>query len=375
MANAPLSPLAALLHNLGVDMAEVGELAPLVAPVAEEPSFTVVVRTQGLRPRTLLEAFESLAGQTWGRFDVIVAVHAEDDAVAAVKESLSGADEAGRAPESWAVLAVPPGGTRARPLNAGLSAASGDYLAFLDDDDLAEPDWLAAFARGVVKAPGQIVRARTARQAWTTSGTAEPRRPLGPVEHVYPAAFDLLAHFSYSETPICSTALPRRALSHLGLRFDEELPVCEDWDLQMRAALILGVHCIEETTSLYRRSDDANSETDSDMAEWRSSRAKVVSKLACGPFVLDGDSALRLAEAHFNYGGGPSINGRRMINLLRVLPKRLRARLAEALPPRLRLPKHLGTRLAKALPPRLRLPKRLGTRLAKALPPPADPKP
>ena len=332
-SGAAPAPLASLLRALGLDLRESEHLAPLVRPAAAVPAFTVIVRTQGRRRRTLLEAVGSLAAQTWTQFGTIVAVHAAAEVATAVEAELNAAAAAGAAPADCRVLPVGTGGSRSRPLNAGLDAADGDYVCFLDDDDLAEPNWLAVFARGAADAPGQIIRARTARQPWLTGGTAEPQTPAGPVEYVYPATFDQLAHFSYSETPICSLALPRQALKSFGLRFDEDLTVCEDWDLLVRASLVLGVHCVDEITSLYRRSDSGNSETEAYRQDWYRNRANVIDKLARQPFVLDGPEARRLAEAHFDYGGGPSkrLEHIRTRDLLAALPGRLRARLVRTL--------------------------------------------
>lgn len=327
------TPLVNLLRSLGLDPQESEQLAPLVRPAPAAPAFTVIVRTQGRRRRTLLEAVQSLAAQTWTRFDTIVTVHAAPETAAAVETELGAAASSGAAPTDCRILHVGAGGSRAKPLNAGLDAADGDYVCFLDDDDLAEPNWLAVFASGAADGPGQIIRARTARQTWLTEGTAEPRTPAGPVDHIYPATFDQLAHFAYSETPICSVALPRQALKSLGLRFDEHLTVCEDWDLLVRATLVLGVHCVDEVTSLYRRSDSGNSETEANRQEWHRSRAKVIDKLARRPFVLDGPEARRLADAYFEYGGGPSkrLENLRTRDLLAALPGRLRARLVRTL--------------------------------------------
>ena len=326
-------PLASLLRSLGLSLQESEQLAALAAPAPAEPTFTVVVRTQGRRRRSLLEALQSLAVQTWTRFGTVVAVHGTAEAAAAVEAEVGEAAASGAAPTDCRVLHVDEGGTRAKPLNAGLDAADGDYVCFLDDDDLAEPNWLAVFARGAADAPGQIIRARTARQPWLTEGTAEPRTPAGPVEYVYPATFDPLAHFSYSETPICSLALPRAALDSLGLRFDEELTVCEDWDLLVRASQLLGVHCVDEVTTLYRRSDRANSETEANRQAWFRNRARVIDKLASQPLVLDGSEVHRLADARYEYGGGPSkrLENIRTRELLTALPGRLRARLVRTL--------------------------------------------
>lgn len=327
------APLLRLVQKLGLDPQESEQLATLMRPTPPLPSFTAIVRTQGHRPHSLLEAIGSLAAQTWTHFDMIVVVHEAPHVAARVESELDAAAEAGGAPADFSVLHVGEGGTRTKPLNAGLDAAEGDYVCFLDDDDLAEPNWLAVFAGGAADAPGQIIRARTARQPWLASDTGEPQTPAGPVEYVYPPTFDQLAHLSYSETPICSLALPRAALKSLGLRFDEDLTVCEDWDLLVRASLVLGVHCVAEVTSLYRRCDVGNSETEDNRWYWHRNRTQVIEKLARQPFVLDGPSVRRLADAHFDYGGGPSSRLEHIStrDLLAALPGRLRVRIAKSL--------------------------------------------
>lgn len=269
-------------------------IAPLPAPTRPQ-SVSVIVRTQGRRPRSLAEALDSIAAQTHDAVDAVVVVHGEDDVCATVREQL------GDRSDLTVVSTTDPG--RAAPLNAGLRAAAGDYVCFLDDDDLAEPGWIAAVVEAAAGAPGTIVRSVTASQPWTTDGGAEPTRATGDVEHPFPDRFDLLAHMSVNLTPICAVAYPRQALVDHDLWFDETLPVFEDWDLLMRAAMLFGVNSIPTVTTLYRRLDGANADAAESVGVWENTHARVIARLADAPVLLPAGDAARLARTHFELDG------------------------------------------------------------------------
>ncbi len=281
-----------LAASLGLDA-----LVP-VTPV--EPSFTTIVRTQGRRPESLAEALASIAAQTHGDHETLLVVHTDDAALVEAVERGLPADA--RPARLRTVHAT--GGGRSRPLNAGLDAAEGDYVCFLDDDDLVTEDWLASFATAAAEAPGTMIRAVTLSQAWTTDGGTQPVRATGPVERPFADRFDLLAHLSHNETPLCSVALPRAAMATFGLRFDEDLPVFEDWELFVRVAQLCGVTSISAETSLYRRLDHGNANTDEDEAIWHETHARVIDRLSDRPVLAPIGDARRLASAHFIPGEG-----------------------------------------------------------------------
>ncbi len=112
---------------------------PGARPAAIAPgSFTVIVRTQGRRPRSLREALDSIAAQTHDHVDTVVVVHGDTAATSDVREQIG-------ARAGVTVVNTTDTG-RGAPLNVGLRAAAGDYVCFLDDDDLAEPNWIAEAA-------------------------------------------------------------------------------------------------------------------------------------------------------------------------------------------------------------------------------------
>ncbi|RMH76761.1 MAG: glycosyltransferase [Actinomyces sp.] len=266
------------------------------------PFLSAIVRTQGRRPRSLAEAVDSLRAQDDDDLEIVVVVHGDEARRTATERELGDRVVAADALPPVRVVGVS-GGGRARPLNAGMAAARGHYVAFLDDDDLARPDWVAAFRAGAAEAPDHLVRAASETQHWRTDADGQPLEPVDDPHREFPDTFDLLAHFARNLTPICSIALPLRAARDRGLEFAEELPVLEDWDLIMRAALDLGIVSVPRATSLYRRGNTGGSASAADELSWAEAHAAVIARLDARTVCLPPGSAQRLARAEFTTGG------------------------------------------------------------------------
>lgn len=120
----------------------------------EAPSTSIVIPTRD-RPEALDACLVALAGQSLSpeRFEVVVV----DDGGSAVLE-----DVVDRHSGSLRLtLSRRPHAGPAAARNAGVKLARGRVLAFTDDDCLPEPDWLAAIATAVERAPESIVGGRT----------------------------------------------------------------------------------------------------------------------------------------------------------------------------------------------------------------------
>ena len=167
--------LAPRLAELGLDALPMDGITPAGEPaflarrrevLAAAPPITVVICTRE-RPGALARCLDSLLAQNYPSFRVLVVDNAP--ATGATAEVVRSA--ARRGPVSY--LKEPKAGLSfAR--NAAVAAAPGEILAWIDDDEYADPNWLAEVARALADHPeadvvsGVIVPAEleTRAQLW-----------------------------------------------------------------------------------------------------------------------------------------------------------------------------------------------------------------
>jgi len=113
---------------------------------------------------------------------------------------------------------------RAQAANAGLDAARGRWITFLDDDDLFLPDHLA----GLLAATAQDPRARVV--------TSYARSVFGD-GHVewFGQPFSLVQLYEQNFIHLSATLFGRE-LVLAGCRFDESLEILEDWEFMLQLA-------------------------------------------------------------------------------------------------------------------------------------------
>jgi tetratricopeptide (TPR) repeat protein len=113
---------------------------------------------------------------------------------------------------------------RAQAANAGLDAAHGRWITFLDDDDLFLPDHLA----------GLLAAAREDPQARVVTSYAKGVFRDGHVEW-FGQPFSLAQLYERNFVHLSSTIFARE-LAHAGCRFDESLEILEDWEFMLQLA-------------------------------------------------------------------------------------------------------------------------------------------
>jgi glycosyltransferase involved in cell wall biosynthesis len=296
--------MANTLSGAGAPAQATGSGEVLAGAAAEVPAdsegscfLTVVMRTQGRRLPCLAEALESLAEQVDRDFEVLVVRHRTDLGLAsAVQEVVDTLPSWLR--ERVRVLDVERPG-RSSPLNEGFAAARGRYVAILDDDDLALPNWVGTFASLAAGHTGKVLRTLAVRQPVRaeTGPNGVMAVPEGPPDRIWPTTFSFIDHLLVNSTPPVAVAFPVEVFRAAGERFDETLDTVEDWDFLMRTVGLVGIACSPDETCVYRWwLGDEGSRSEHPEAEWKHNEDAVRRKLDDRELLLPRGSVGRLKE-------------------------------------------------------------------------------
>ncbi len=208
----------------------------------ESPLVSVIVPTFN-RLHYLQEAVESVRNQSYRRWELIVVDDGSADDTVAFVRSL-------RDPRVT-IVTLAHRGVVAHVRNTGITRAKGEYVAFLDSDDLWMEDKLH-----------EQVHATTAsgcRWSYTRLGMVDERGrsipiPSGPEWH--PHSGWILPALITTETTvgISTTLVQRRLLNEVG-RFDEDprINFREDYDLILRLAGKARVHAVDRQLAVVRQ--------------------------------------------------------------------------------------------------------------------------
>ncbi|MEQ6434624.1 PIG-L family deacetylase [Comamonas sp. w2-DMI] len=188
----------------------------LASEPAQQPLVSVLIRSMN-RP-SLFQAVVSIAQQTYANIEVLVINASGGDhpipPYPAQRMGLRVID-----PGLGADGGLQPLG-RSAAANLGLQSVQGDFALFLDDDDLLEPGHIDRLVNAL-QSDGQAVASYTGVRVEGVDGQWL---------RDYDLPWDARRLRGINYLPIHAVLFRLRAVAQTRARFDEDLPVLEDWD-------------------------------------------------------------------------------------------------------------------------------------------------
>jgi GT2 family glycosyltransferase len=211
-------------------------------PGADAPKVSILVRTIG-RHAWLKQALSSLANQTYPRVEVVLV----EDGPATCAEVVE--EFSRRIPILYEALGTRQG--RSIAGNRALALATGEWLGFLDDDDLLFADHVEVCLYSALKYQVAAVYAI----GWEThtrtldNSKALYREEVHFIRHAQ--SFDRVTLWHHNFLPI-QTVLFHRRLYEKHQGFAEDMEQLEDWNLWTRYSLEDDFLYVPKVTSKYR---------------------------------------------------------------------------------------------------------------------------
>jgi glycosyltransferase involved in cell wall biosynthesis len=217
--------------------------------MSESPLISVILPTYN-RARLLHRAVDSVLSQTWRHLELIVVDDGSTDDTAQTLAALSD--------PRLSVIRFDSNRGAPAARNAGIGAARGEFVAFLDSDDHWPPDRLERQAVALSAAPADTVlcvcsihflvpgavRDISWRDEYLGSDAAVARIAAG------------------AGYPTSAWMTPRRALTDAG-GFDESLPRLQDFELSLRLAAMGGVLLMDDVlVTIELQSDSISASAD-----------------------------------------------------------------------------------------------------------------
>jgi glycosyltransferase involved in cell wall biosynthesis len=181
------------------------------------------------------QAVDAVLAQTFTGFELIVVDDGSTDDTAAVLAPYAGA--------VTLISGENRGVSAAR--NAGVARARGEYVAFLDSDDLWLPEKLSRQTAFFTARP-EALTCQT-EEVWMKNG-----RRINPArKHQKPSGMIFFPSLELCLVSPSAVMMKKSFFDEMG-GFDEALPACEDYDLWLRISCRYPIHLISDPLVIKR---------------------------------------------------------------------------------------------------------------------------
>ncbi len=242
--------------------------------LAAPGSVSVIIRSMG-RP-SLDAAIRSVLGQTCQSVEIVL-VNAGGGEHRALAEDCAVGN----------VRIVNQGGVRlprALAANVGLAAAQGEWLLFLDDDDVIDPEHLA-----------RLLSAAEQHQSLVVYAGVRVVDASGQELYALDEDWDRIRMWQGNFLPIHAVLVRRSFVEAAEARFDEALDVYEDWDFWLQLAMRAPFLHVPGISATYFLAGNSGLAVDADPEYVRQARARIYAKWRA--WVPPDELAVALARA------------------------------------------------------------------------------
>lgn len=208
----------------------------------ESPMVSVVVRTCQ-RPQVLRETLISLRNQTYDNFEIVVVEDGNSSAEQMIKDEFN----------DLQIQYYATGEKKGRSVvgNLGLEMAKGEYINFLDDDDLFYADHIEVLIHAILKTNQLAVYSFGYETPIKIYSTDPYQYQVTDYIKRYQEDFDKIKLCHHNLMPIQCVLFSKKLYEKYG-GFDTTLDYLEDWDLWVRYMQDTDYICVPKTTSIYR---------------------------------------------------------------------------------------------------------------------------
>lgn len=204
--------------------------------MSERPVVSAVIPAYNAS-RTIAQTLESALAQSVSDIEVIVVDDGSGDDTAEIVR---------RHEDPRVRLVQRPNGGVASARNAGIEVARGEWLAFLDSDDIWLPQKLERQLELMAAHPGCDA---SEGSAYFVDDELKPLK----LRRCVPVDDPLLTFLRFQNLPnAASSWVVRHSLIEKIGPFDPDLVILEDWEFSLRLARFANPLCIDEPLTLYR---------------------------------------------------------------------------------------------------------------------------
>ncbi len=196
------------------------------------PTFSVIIPTYN-RENFIKKSVDSVLNQSFQDFELIVVDDGSNDNTGEVLN--------GYLNKLIYIYQENKGPSSAR--NRGLEKAQGKYIAFLDSDDKWTKNKLKEVNKCIIANPE--IKIFHTQEKWYKKGKIHnPKR-----KHRKPEGYIFENCLRICSVSISTAVVKRNVFKDIG-KFDESLPVCEDYDFWIRASLKYYIYLIDKNLTI-----------------------------------------------------------------------------------------------------------------------------